>query len=301
MRILVSGSHGMVGSTLIDSYRQKGENVGRLLRQASLPSSTSGEDMVWNSISGQIDKNRMEGLDAVVHLAGESIASGRWNKTKKDRIRNSRVGPTRFLSETLSHLHRPPRVLVCASAIGFYGNRGTEMLTEESASGFGFLSEVCREWEEATRVAQNNGIRVVHLRFGIILSSKGGALAQMLTPFKLGVGGKLGNGSQIMSWVDLEDVISVIHFVIEKPDLKGAVNVVSPNPVSNLEFTKTLGRVLNRPTIFPVPKAAARLAFGEMADALLLSSARVVPQKLLTHGFQFQFPLLDNSLQHLLK
>jgi uncharacterized protein len=239
-----------------------------------------------------------EGLDAVVHLAGEPIA-GRWTGKKKQRIRDSRLNGTRQLCKTLANLKRPPRVLVSASAIGYYGNRGTEPLHEDSPAGTGFLADVCRGWEAATGPAAEAGIRVVNLRFGIVLSGDGGALAKMLLPFRMGVGGIVGDGRQFWSWVAIEDVIGAIQHTLSTEWAHGPMNVVSPNAVTNQEFTKTLGRVLRRPTIFPMPGLAARVVFGEMAEALLLASARVQPIRLEGSGYRFRFPALETALRHL--
>ena len=296
MRILVTGSTGLVGSALIPALEAEGYEVVRLVRSQPV----AGE-VRWDPAQGSIDVGALEGLDGVVHLAGESISDGRWTDEKKKRIRDSRVEGTKILSEALASLDSPPKVLVSSSAIGFYGSRGDEILTEQSASGDEFLSEVCREWEIATRAAAEKGMRVVNLRFGVILSEKGGALAKMLTPFKLGVGGKVGDGSQYMSWIDLEDAVRIIIFALKDDALRGPVNVVAPCPVTNEEFTRAMGDVLSRPTILPVPAFAARLAFGEMADALLLSSARVEPARLKEAGYVFKYPQLEDSLRHNLK
>jgi len=242
----------------------------------------------------------LDGFDAVIHLAGESIAEGRWNEEKKKRIRESRVKGTKLLGDALANVSRPPKSLIGASAIGYYGNRGDEILTETSAPGDGFLADVCVEWEKATQLATEKGIRVVNTRFGIILSPEGGALAKMLTPFRMGVGGKIGTGKQWMSWIALDDVVEGVMYALTNESLRGPVNFVAPNPVTNAEFTKTLGRVLSRPTFFPVPAFAARVAFGEMADALLLSSQRVAPTRLKAGGYQFSYSELRSALSHLL-
>jgi uncharacterized protein len=298
MNILVSGSTGLVGTALIPALTAGGHEVVRLVRSKSR--APSKELFGWDPEANYIDAAGLEGLDAVVHLAGEPIAAGRWNALKKARIRDSRVRGTQLLCEALAHTAKRPLVLICASAIGFYGDRGEEVLTEASPGGNGFLAEVCREWEAATEPARQKGIRVVNTRFGVILSALGGALAKMLSPFKMGVGGIIGSGRQYMSCIALDDVVRAIQHALATASLSGPVNVVSPTPVTNQEFTKTLGRVLGRPTVFPMPAFAARLALGEMADELLLCSARVEPKKLLEGGFQFQYPDLESALRHVL-
>jgi uncharacterized protein (TIGR01777 family) len=261
---------------------------------------TNPSQISWDPPTSGPLPEALEGIDAVVHLAGENIASGRWTEAKKREIRDSRVIGTRLLSEALARLQRPPQVLVCASAIGFYGDRGLDVLKEDSAPGNDYLADVCKAWEAATAAAAQKGIRVVHLRSGMILSPKGGALAKMLFPFRLGVGGIIGSGKQYMSWIALDDTLGIIAFALQTSSLRGPVNGVSPKVVTNFEYTKTLGRVLKRPTIFPMPAFAARLAFGEMADALLLSSARVEPSVLLRSGYHFQWGDLESALRHLL-
>ena len=298
MRILVSGSHGLVGGALIKSLLSGGHSVSRLVREVPVKGSS---DIEWDPERGTIDRDKLSGFDAVVHLAGESIASGRWTPEKKQRIRESRIKATLLLSNALAESHQPPGVLVSASAIGFYGDRGDELLTELSAPGNDFLAEVCVEWERSTSPAEEKGIRVVRTRFGIILDKKGGALAKMLPPFRLGIGGKVGTGKQWMSWIALDDVITGLQFVIEQESIAGAVNFVAPNPVTNATFTSSLGRTLGRPTFLPVPVFGARLAFGEMADALLLSSQRVEPSKLKESDFSFQHTTLPEALAAILK
>ena len=295
MHVLVTGATGLVGSALIPFLTTEGHRVTRLVR------SQAGEGMVrWDPEAGILNGADVEGLDAVVHLAGENIAGGRWTAAQKARIRDSRVRGTELLCETLARLDQPPKVLVCASAIGYYGDRGEEALTEADAPGEGFLPEVCRAWEGATEPAARKGIRVVNLRFGVVLSARGGALAKMLLPFRMGVGGVLGSGRQYMSWIALDDAAGVIHHALVTDALRGPANAVSPQPVTNREYTKTLGRVLRRPTLFPMPAFAIRLAFGEMGDALLLSSQRVAPRRLEETGYVFRFPDLEGALRHVL-
>ena len=302
MNIIVTGATGLVGSALVPSLIADGHSVTCLVRGDNAnpphPGTTAAR---WNPETGTIDAAALEGHDAAVHLAGESVAEGRWTDEKKKRIRDSREKGTRLIAETLAQLSVRPQVLACASAIGYYGDRGAEVLDENSSSGKDFLSEVCRAWEAAADPARAAGIRVVHLRIGVVLSDEGGALAKMLTPFKMGAGGKIGSGAQYMSWVALDDVVSAIKHVLNDESLKGPVNVVGPRPATNAEFTKTLGAVLGRPTLFSVPAFAARLAFGEMADALLLSSARVEPKRLQSTQFKFAYPQLDGALRHVLK
>jgi len=289
MKILVSGSHGLVGKALLRSLTSDGHDVVRLERGVQ-----------WHTDRGEMDANQLEGFDAVVHLAGESIASGRWTDEKKRAIRDSRVNGTALLSTTLSQLSRPPAVFLSASAIGYYGDRGDELLTESSPPGKDFLAGVCVEWENATRPAVEKGIRTACARFGIILDSHEGALSKMLTPFRMGIGGRVGDGKQWMSWIALDDVVKGLKFVILDQSINGAVNFVAPNPVTNAEFTKTLGRVISRPTLFPIPEFGARLAFGEMADALLLSSQRVEPGVLKDKTFLFSWPTLETALRNIL-
>jgi uncharacterized protein (TIGR01777 family) len=298
MNILVSGSTGLVGTALIPLLTTSGHEVIRLVRSKS--KAPSKELIHWDPDANYIDAAGLEGIDAIVHLAGESIASGRWNPAKKARIRDSRVRGTRLLCDTLTHLANPPKTMICASAIGFYGDRGEELLTEASSSGTGFLAEVCRDWEAACEPARKKGLRVVNLRFGVVLSPAGGALEKMLPPFKMGVGGIIGNGRQYMSCIALDDVIGSIAHALVTPALSGPVNVVCPQPVTNREFTKALGIVLGRPTILPLPAFAAKLALGEMADELLLASTRVQPTKLLETGYEFRYPTVESSLRHVL-
>ncbi len=296
MKVLISGSTGLIGSALISLLTNADHDVIRLVRSRS-----AGSEVYWDPELGCIDAARLEGLDAVVHLAGENIGSGRWTRDKKARIFDSRVQGTRLLCESLANLTRPPKVLVCASAIGYYGDRGAEVLNEGSTSGLGFLAEVCIEWEIATEPVAETEIRVVNLRMGIVLSLEGGPLEKMLPPFKMGVGGILGNGRQYMSWIALGDAVGGIHHALITDSLQGPVNNVAPHSVTNREFTKTLGRVLRRPTLFPLPGFGLRLMFGrEMANELFLSSTRVEPARLMETGYAFQYPELESALQHVL-
>jgi hypothetical protein len=296
MNILVSGSSGLIGQALLPALRSGGHRVLSLVRFKP----QGGEPLVyWNPAEGKIDGGRLEGLDAVVHLAGEPI-TGRWNATKKRAIRETRVKGTRLLCETMAGLSSRPRVLVAASASGYYGDRGDAVLREESEAGLSFLSKVCQEWEAATKPAAASGIRVVNLRIGFVLSPAGGGLAKMLPAFKMGVGGKIGSGKQYLSWIAIDDLVQIILFAMTTEVLKGPANAAAPNPVTNSEFSKTLGRVLGRPAIFPMPAFAVRLAFGEMGEELLLASARMEPARLLSAGYQFRFPQLEGTLRYLL-
>jgi len=298
MKLLVSGSHGLVGKALSKSLTKDGHEIINLVRRDRV---YGKPEIEWHPNKGVLDPAQIEGFDAVVHLAGESIASGRWTDEKKRRIRESRVQGTTLLSEALTLLSRPPTRFISASAIGYYGSRGDEVLTEESGAGNDFLSDVCAEWEKASEPAAKKGISTCNARFGIILDKEGGALEKMSTPFRLGLGGKVGDGKQWMSWIALDDVVSALVLLLESGSSSGPVNIVAPNPVTNAEFTKTLGNVLSRPTFLSVPAFAARLAFGEMADGLLLSSAKVEPKKLKDEGFKFRFPNLEAALTEVLK
>ena len=298
MNVLVSGASGLVGSALVSFLTTAGHRVTRLVRK--VPAEVGEGEVAWSPAEGRIDRAGLEGFDAVVHLAGENIASGRWTPQRKGRIRDSRVKGTRVLCDALAICARPPNVFVGASAIGYYGNRGEETLTEESGAGEGFLAEVCRDWEAAATALTDTGIRTVLLRIGVVLSPAGGALQKMLFPFKLGLGGVIGEGRQYMSCIALDDVVGVIQHALSHDEVSGPINVVGPEAVTNREYTRTLGTVLGRPTIFPVPVFAARLAFGEMADALLLASTRVEPRVLMRTGYEFRYPSLERALRHVL-
>ena len=301
MKILITGSTGLVGTALVSALARGGHTVRRLLRPQSavLGGSNEGCDVVWNPATGEWGGAGV-GADALVNLAGASIAGGRWTKARKELLRTSRIDTTRALVGALAKMNARPRVLVSASAIGIYGDRGDEWLTEASKPGTDFLACLAREWEAQALQAETLGIRVVLARFGIILAQHGGALAKMLLPFKLGVGGRLGSGRQWMSWIALEDVVTIIRFAIENGAVRGAINVVAPQPVPNAEFTKALAKALDRRALLPAPLFALRLALGEMADALLLSSQRVAAQKLQQLGYQFRFSELPSALEAVL-
>jgi len=298
MRVLMTGASGLVGTALAAELRTAGATVNRFARPGT---AAAAGDVAWNPDTGEMNLAAAEGADAVVNLAGASIGGGRWTAKRKALLRSSRVDLTERLVAGLGRLNKPPAILVSASAIGYYGDRGEESLTEASASGQDFLATISRDWEAAAIKAQPFGMRTVIARFGIVLAKNGGALPRMLTPFKLGAGGRIGSGKQWMSWVALDDVVGAIRFAIEDASVRGPMNVVAPNPARNADFTRVLARVLRRPAIFPAPAFALRLMLGEMADALLLSSQRVVPQKLSEGGFRFQHAELEAALRHALE
>ncbi|MFN9717355.1 MAG: TIGR01777 family oxidoreductase [Planctomycetota bacterium] len=296
-KIAISGASGLVGTDLKSLLESRGHSVIPMTRRKS-----GGADViVWDPSKGLADPSQLEGIDTVIHLAGENIAGARWNAAVKERIMSSRVEGTRSLVQSLSKVTNRPKTLICASAIGIYGHRGEELLTESAASGKGYLADVCRAWEAEAMAAQSLGMRVVCVRIGVVLSPKGGALAKMLMPFKLGLGGIVGNGKQYWSWIGLNDLVRAIAFCAENPSVSGPVNAVSPEPLTNDAFTRAVGKVLHRPTIFPLPAFMAKLVLGEMADELLLSSIRVVPSQLQRYGFQFEQPDLVSCLEHELK
>ena len=294
---LISGASGLLGSSLVPFLTTGGHRVIRLVRKSPL---SATNEVLWDPASGLLDLDGIENIDVVIHLAGESIGQGRWTKEKKKKIVESRNKSTALIAEKIAKFDPLPKVLISASAIGYYGNRGDEPLTEEDTCGADFISGVCSEWEQAAAPARIKGIRTVFLRIGIALTPLGGALNKLLLPFKLGLGGKIGPGNQYMSWIGIDDIIGAIYHVASDDKVEGPVNAVAPNPVTNLEFTKILGKVLSRPTLFSVPETAIRLAFGEMGREILLSSTRVMPNKLLETGYRFRNPDLEGALRHLL-
>ena len=292
MKVLIAGASGLVGSALIPALEAEGGEVTRLVR-----TSAGAGEIEWHPNNDQIDATKLEGFDAIINLAGENIAGGRWTDDVKRKIHDSRVNGTHLLSEAIAGLKQQPKVFLCASATGIYGDRDEETLDEQSDSGGGFLAGVCREWEQATEPASAAGVRTVNLRFGPILAREGGMLAKLLTPFKMGMGGKVGSGKQYISWVAIDDVVGAIKLALKDESIRGPLNIVSPRPVTNEEFTKTLGHVLSRPTALSVPAFAARLAFGEMADEMLLTSQRVIPKRLNDAGYEFEFPELEGAFR----
>lgn len=297
MKVAVSGSSGLVGAALTAALGANGHTVARLVRTGSAAASNN---IRWDPLAGTLDTQALEGADAIVHLAGASIAEGRWTAARKQLLRTSRVEATQHLLEGISRLRLRPVVFISASAIGFYGDRGDERLTESSAPGDDFLSQLAHDWEASAARAESLGIRTVLLRFGIILSTRGGALPRMLTPFRLGVGGRLGSGKQWMSWLALDEAAAIILYALQKESLRGPVNAVSPNPATNAEFTRALARALHRPALFPAPAFALRLLLGEMADALLLSSQRVFPERLTALGYEFRHPRVEEAIASVL-
>ena len=299
MKILISGSSGLIGSAVVTRLQQAGHTITRLVRSTKRPYSEA--TILWQPTEGKLQQSALEGFDAVIHLAGENISSGRWTQAEKDRIRRSRVAGTSLLAESLAALEQPPRVIVSASAMGYYGDRGDEFVDEDAGPGSDFLADVCNEWEAACQPAVEKGIRVVYPRTGIVLSADGGALAKMLLPFRLCLGGRMGNGNQYMSWITLEDEVSALVHLVETENISGPVNLAAPNPVTNAEFTKILARFLGRPAILPTPALLLRLVLGEMADALLLTSTRMSCEKLERSGFSFQQTELEEALRSVLR
>lgn len=297
MKVLITGASGLLGQALQKSFEERGYEM--LLASRKEPE--DDRHIQWSIEDGFADPAKLEGVDVVVHLAGENVSGLRWTDEKKKAIRDSRVLGTRNVVDAISKLKKKPKTFIASSAIGFYGERGDEEMTESSAVGDTFLADVSKEWEGESRRAEDAGIRTVLLRTGIVLSKDGGALSTMLLPFKMGVGGVVGSGKQWMSWISLDDEIAIINYCIENENMRGAVNAVAPNPVTNQEFTKTLGEVLYRPTFLPLPEFAVSMIFGEMGDALLLASTKVVPKRLLDAGFEFRFPDLKPAIEHAVK
>ena len=293
MKIAMAGASGLVGKALTPLLEADGHDVVRLVR-----GSPKAGEIEWHPNQDAIDPAKLDGFEAIINLAGENVAEGRWTEEKKKKIHDSRVNGTHLISEAIAKLTSKPRIFLCASATGIYGDRGDETLDEQSESGGGFLAGVCREWEKATEPATRAGVRVVNLRFGPILARVGGMLEKMLTPFKMGLGGKIGSGKQYISWVSLEDSIGAMKLALTDESIRGPLNVVSPKPVTNERFTRALGEVLSRPTLMAMPAFAARLAFGEMADEMLLVSQKVIPKRLQAAGFQFEYSDLEMALQH---
>ncbi len=303
MKIAVSGATGLVGSTVSAYFQSQGHQIIRIVRAASTDKG-GGQSVVMDVKNNTIKAADLEGVDVVVHLAGANIAGKRWNDEYKSQILLSRVETTRILAGALTRLAQPPKVFLCASAIGYYGNAdpGSGITFEEqSPMGRGFLADVCHQWEAATQPAKEKGIRAVHMRIGAVLSKKGGAIQKMWVPFQLGAGGVLGDGRQMFSWIALDEIPLIMDFLIRTEGIMGPVNVTSPQPVTNAEFTKAFGKAINRPTVLPVPAFGARLLFGEMADALLLEGAKVMPKKLLDAGYAFRYPDIDSALAVSLK
>jgi uncharacterized protein (TIGR01777 family) len=297
MRVAITGASGLVGTAVCRALEARGDETVVLVRgQVSDPA----RQIAWDPAAGRLTASELSGIDAVVHLAGENVAGGRWTAARKQRIRDSRVAGTKLIAEAMATCPDGPKVLVAASAIGYYGDRGAEVVKEEDPSGSGFLAEVCRDWEAATSAAAGAGIRVANLRIGLVLSPEGGALARMLPAFRLGLGGVPGDASVYLSWVSLDDLVGIVLHVLDRPDLSGPVNAFAPAPVTSGEFTRTLGRVLRRPAFFHVPAAALRLGLGEMADGMLFMSVRGVPQRLIDSGYAFRHPKLEGALRALL-
>jgi uncharacterized protein (TIGR01777 family) len=297
LRVAVSGASGLVGSAIAAFLESGGHEVHRLVRRNPDP---VRREIAWNPQASRIDGAALEGLDGIIHLAGENIAAGRWNPVRKEAVFKSRVEGTRLLCEALAKLDQRPRFLICASAIGYYGPRQNEALTEADGPGQGFLSEVSRAWEAAADAARDAGIRVVNLRIGVVLSPQGGALAKMLTPFRFGLGGRMGTGRQFVSWIALDDLTGAIHHLMFEESMEGPVNATAPEPVPQAELARTLGKVLKRPTLSPLPEGVVRMVFGEMGQALLLEGARVMPSRLIEGGFEFIYPNLEETLRALL-
>ncbi len=295
LRIAITGASGLVGSALVPFLIGRGHDVHRLVRSAP----GREKEIAWDPASGKLDADDLEGFDGIIHLAGEPIAE-RWTAARKARIRDSRIGGTRLLAETIATLQRKPRVLLSGSAIGIYGSRGDEWLDESSSPGTDdFLARVAQDWEAAAAPAAAAGVRVIHPRLGVVLSPEGGALEKLLSVFRLGAGGKIGNGDQWLSWIARDDTVAALHFLLRDDDIRGPVNIVAPNPETNAHFSKILGHVISRPALATVPAIAVRLMLGsEMANATVLASQRVRPKALDEYGFRFGYPHLEQALRH---
>lgn len=296
LNIVISGASGLIGRAIIPFFTTGGHQVTRLVRHKN----SSPNQLCWDPVAGKLECSALKNSDVIINFSGENIGQGRWTKAKKRKIMQSRIKTTTLLSETIANLKPPPKVFLNASAVGYYGNQGDLTQTEDNVCGADFISEVCSDWEKATVVAQKRGIRVVFLRIGVVLTPCGGALKKMLFPFKMGIGGKFGSGQQYISFIGIDDVIGAIYHIINNDSLEGPVNIVAPQPVTNLKFTKTLGKVLKRPTLFTIPEIAIKSVFGEMGQEILLSGTRVEPQKLLASGYTFRNPDLEGVLRHLL-
>lgn len=295
-KIAITGSSGLVGQTLIPFLKLAGFEIAPIVRQ--LPAKS--HEIYWAPREGSIETHKLEGLYGVIHLAGENIADGRWNAKKKERILQSRVQGTQLLAHALTQLEAPPKVMISASASGYYGDQGDELLTESSPAGQDFLAEVCQQWEEASQAVTSSDIRLVNPRIAMVLSRQGGALERMVPPFQLGLGAKLGGGSQYMSWIVIDDLVKALLFCLRNEDIQGPVNFSSPAPVTNADFTKILAQVLHRPALFKIPKPVIKAMFGEMAETVLLGNHRLIPRKLLDHGFAFDYVQLSDALRHVL-
>ena len=298
MKILITGASGLVGGELIKALEPKGHKIYRLSRSAP----ATEFDIQWDAYEGfeKTESEKLEGMDAVVHLAGENVAGGSWTEERKARIRDSRVKGTRTLVKAMAGLKNPPKLFLGASAVGFYGNRRNEIVTEESEAGENFLAETCVEWEAETTKAKAFADRVVIPRIGIVLSKDGGALEKMLTPFRYGVGGTVGSGEQWMSWIAIDDLVDILVYSIENEEVTGVFNATAPNPVQNKDFTASLAAAVSRPAFIPIPSFGVKLIFGEMGESLLLEGCRVIPRKLEQLGYKFKFPYLEPALEHVI-
>ncbi len=297
MRVAITGARGLVGTAVSQLLEQDGHKVFRLVRTTP----QHDQEIAWNVEQESIDVDRLREIDAVIHLAGENVGEGRWTQAKKEKILRSRVDGTRLLCEAIGNSDPQPKTFLCAAAIGFYGSRADLLCDESTSPGTGFLAEVCQQWEAATDCLDSTDVRIVNMRIGVVLSTLGGVISKMVRPFRMGVGGKVGDGKQYWSWIVLDDVARAIVHCLNTSSLSGRVNLVAPNPTTNLEFTKALGKALRRPTLLPMPAFAARLALGEMADDLLLSSTRVASDKLTKSGFKFKHTEIESAMKHILK